>query len=94
MQHIALLCSILNLTEIFCLVLQIIHGHEQTESKCIVIKSTVVTYLVVSKHHQLDRYDNSEILTSLAIFWRELKNENHKEFISEEKSQWELVCSC
>lgn len=42
------------------------------------IKLTVVTYLMVSKHHPLDRYDNSGILTSLDIFRRELKNENHK----------------
>lgn len=49
-------------------------GQKQTESKYLVVKLAVVTYLMVLKHHQLDRYDSSGILTSLDVFWREGKN--------------------
>lgn len=79
MQHIGLLFSILILTWVFCLALQTTCGRKQSESKYIAIKLIVEIHLMVSKHHQLDRYDNTGIWTSLDTFWKELKNENHKD---------------
>lgn len=77
MQPIALLCSILILTKLFGSALQIILGRKQTKNICCDQVNSNSLH-VVSKEHQLDRYNNSGILTSLNKFLRELKNENHK----------------